>query len=125
MERRFGSDSLETVTIKGDDAGLEEAMLALKKGSLVTELNLIYRNGEMTWRFTMKGESFHITQFQLPETGPVDSREDIDGAVLDRSSLFEQPMKYLDDLYRYFIRHRVTASWKEVTVPRMKKWIHS
>src|SRR4030043_36420 len=33
-------DSLETITIKGDDAGMEEGILALKKGAVVTELNL-------------------------------------------------------------------------------------
>jgi hypothetical protein len=30
-------DARETITIKGDDAGLEEGMLALRKGALVAE----------------------------------------------------------------------------------------
>lgn len=31
LENRIG-DSMETITIKGDDAGLEEGMLSLEKG---------------------------------------------------------------------------------------------
>ncbi|MBW2173517.1 MAG: hypothetical protein JRF64_02515, partial [Deltaproteobacteria bacterium] len=33
-------DAVESITIKGDDAGLEEGVLALRKGGVVTELNL-------------------------------------------------------------------------------------
>jgi len=33
-------DAVESITIKGDDAGLEEGILALRKGAVVTELNL-------------------------------------------------------------------------------------
>ena len=37
---------VETVTIKGDTAGLEEGMLALRKGAMVTELNLLYETAD-------------------------------------------------------------------------------
>ena len=35
-------ESTERITIKGDGASLEEGILALKKGALVTELSLKY-----------------------------------------------------------------------------------
>jgi len=43
---------VETVTIKGDDAGLEEGLLALRKGAVVSEINLAYKSGEQEWSFT-------------------------------------------------------------------------
>ena len=46
FENRSGDDIKESITIKGDDAGLEEGILSLKKGAWVTELNLIYRRAE-------------------------------------------------------------------------------
>ncbi|MGD8971057.1 MAG: hypothetical protein PVG01_06585, partial [Desulfobacterales bacterium] len=60
------SEGLETITIKGDDAGLEEGLLALKKGALVTEMNLLYRSGDNTWQFNLKGESLNISSFKTP-----------------------------------------------------------
>ena len=39
-------NSAESITIKGDDAGLEEGLLSLKKGALITELNLVFRTVE-------------------------------------------------------------------------------
>ena len=44
----------EVITIKGDGAGLEEGVLALKKGAKVTEMNLVARAGENEWRFNIK-----------------------------------------------------------------------
>ena len=40
LERRQSGNAVESITIKGDDAGLEEAFMALKKGALVT-VNLV------------------------------------------------------------------------------------
>ena len=49
LEKR-DKKSVERITIKGENAGLEEAMLALQKGALVAELNLIYRSTEQKWQ---------------------------------------------------------------------------
>ena len=62
------NDSDERITIKGDRANLEEGILALKKGGLVTELNMIYRSGEFRWQFTVKGESLNISSLITPKT---------------------------------------------------------
>ena len=48
------SNAVETITIKGDDAGLEEGIMALKKGALITEHNLVFRIAEQKWQFSIK-----------------------------------------------------------------------
>ena len=59
---RIHYKSKEKISIKGDKAGLEEGTTALKKGALVTELNLLCKMGEEEeYKFTIKGESFNIT----------------------------------------------------------------
>lgn len=123
LERRIGNDSVESVTIQGDDAGLEEGMVALRKGALVTEMNLVLRVGEWRWRFTIQGESLHLKQIQLPETGPVETPEDVEGAVLDRMGLFERITAVVDALFRRFIADRTSDSWSSDTRPRLKSWI--
>ena len=62
------SNAVETITIKGDDAGLEEGIMALKKGALITELNLVFRIAEQKWQFSIKGESLNISGLKTPET---------------------------------------------------------
>ncbi len=116
-------DAVESITIKGDDAGLEEGILALKKGAVVTELNLLYKAGDQQWRFTLKGESLHLTGFKCPRTGPVESREDVEGAVLEKIFLCEKAIQLTDKLFKQFITLRVTGSWNKKVVPRVRQWI--
>ena len=71
-------DSLERITIKGDEAGLEEALLALKKGSMVTEINLVFRQADKKWQFNLKGESLNISSFKVPETARPETKEDLE-----------------------------------------------
>jgi len=68
------NNAKETVTIKGDNASLEEGLVALTKGAEVTEIHLSYKTGSQTWEFSLKGESLNISNLKLPETGPMISR---------------------------------------------------
>jgi hypothetical protein len=114
---------VETITIKGDDAGLEEGMLALKKGALVTELNLCYEAEDKRWGFTVKGESMNISNLKLPETGAVETAEDLEGAVLEKVYLYEAVLSLLDILFHRFIRLRTAAKWQEQAMPSISRWI--
>jgi len=118
------NDAVESITIKGDDAGLEEGVLALRKGAVVTELNLIYKSGDHEWRFTVKGESFHIGNLKTPETGPVETGDDIEGMILEKVFLYDKIVKLTDNLYKYFIKLRISTDWNENVVLPMKDWIH-
>ena len=60
--------NLETITIKGDEAGLEEGMLALRKGALVTELNIVYETQNCVWQFNIRGESLNIGHLKILAT---------------------------------------------------------
>ena len=44
LENTHNNDK-ETITIKGEDANLEEGLLALTKGAVVTEIHLSYKTG--------------------------------------------------------------------------------
>ena len=68
LENRREGGGKETITIKGDDAGLEEGLLSLRKGALVSEMNLVFQSGENRWNFTVKGESLSISGLRTPET---------------------------------------------------------
>lgn len=117
------NEAVETVTIKGDDAGLEEGLLSLRKGAVVTELNLSQKIGEQEWKFNIKGESLNFSSLKTPETGSVEKKEDIEGAVLEKTFLYEKVFKLMDNLYQQFIELRVSNEWNNKVVPQMRKWI--
>jgi len=49
------NNAKETVTIKGDNASLEEGMVALTKGAAVIEIHLSYKTGAQNWEFSRAG----------------------------------------------------------------------
>jgi len=113
----------EVVTIKGDGAGLEEGQTALKKGAVVTELNLVAKIGENEWRFNVKGESLNLSSVKTPETGRIETAEDVEGVVLEKIYLYDQAVKLLNSLYQQFIRIRITTDWEKGTLRKMAKWM--
>jgi hypothetical protein len=116
-------DAIETLTIKGDDAGLEEGILALKKGALVTEIHLEVAEEENEWLLTLKGESLNISNLRLPESGHIETKDDIEGAVLEKIFLYEKITGWIDVVYDFFVKIRISSEWQDIAIPRIKKWI--
>lgn len=113
----------ETVSIRGDEAGMEEGILALGKGALVAEMNLVYRSGEQTWHFSVKGESLHITGLKVPETGPLETLDDVEAAVIDKAHLCRRIVALVHSLFHHFIHLRLGRQWNEETLPAMRAWV--
>ena len=117
--------TVESITIKGDDANLEEAILALKKGAVVTELNLCFRSVDQEWGFTVKGESLNLSSFKTPFSGPVDTAEDIENAVIEKAHLYDQAIQLIDEAFKNFIKIRVSDDWQNKVIPMIRKWIYA
>ena len=113
----------ETITIKGDGAGLEEGVLALKKGALVTEISLIMKAPEAEWRFQLKGESLNITGLKPPEKNPAEKSEDVEERVLEQIAHVERAADLVHQLYQQFIQKRLSEDWTETVVPGITRWI--
>ena len=118
-------ESVERITIKGEEAGLEEGILALKNGALVTELNMIYRSAELVWQFTLKGESLNISSLNIPETDLPDSDEDIEGFVLEKLFLYDKSLQLVKNLFTHFVKLRISNKWLNKEVFIIRKWIQS
>jgi len=118
-------DTEESITIQGDQAGLEEGTLALRKGAVVTELNLVYKSGNHEWRFSVKGESLHLSGLKTPQTGPVENKEDMEGALLEKVFLYEKALALVHNLYKEFVSQRLSPKWEKEVVLQIRKWILS
>lgn len=123
LENRVNNAS-ETITIKGDDADLKEGILSLAKGALVTELQLGYKSENIEWLFTIKGESLSFFNLKLPQTGPMESKDDVDGLVLEKAYLIEKLVQNMDRLFIAFVKLRVGPHWTETSLPEIKSWIN-
>jgi len=118
-------ESGERITIKGDGASLEEGILTLKKGALVTELNVVYKSVELTWQFTLKGESLNVSSLNLPSTDVPESDEDLEGFVLEKVFLYDKILKLLENIFTHFVKLRLSNRWQNKMVPNIRKWIQS
>jgi hypothetical protein len=125
IENSRNPDAVEQITIKGDNANLEEGMLTLRKGGLVIELHLEYMRGEHVWRFALKSQSLVLTGLKTPPVAPVESPEEVEGAVIEKIALLEEIAELLDALFQRFIKLRVSDEWQEEVVPRIREWIGS
>jgi hypothetical protein len=121
LEKR-DKKALERITIKGENAGLEEAMLALQKGALVAEINLIYRSAQQKWQFTLKGESLNLSSMKTPKIAAPESPEDMESAVLEKIFLYDKILQFLEKLYKTFIKYRLSDRWLKRDVNLIKKW---
>lgn len=124
LENRL-ANGLETITIKGDAAGLEEGILALTKGAAVIEMNLILKSGILEWQFSLKGESLSVSGMKLPETAAGDSEDEMEAMILEKIYLYEKPFQFIDAIYAFFIKLRLSPQWKSETVGRMRTWMQS
>lgn len=117
------NDASEIITIKGDDAGLEEGLLSLRKGAVVIEMNLCYKTENQEWKFTIKGESLSFSGLKVPETGPVETKDEIEGMVLEKAYLYEKALGLVQRVFNVFLKLRSTVEWNNKTVPAIKKWM--
>ena len=118
------NEAVEIITIRGDDAGLEEGILSLRKGAVVIEMNLSYKTENQEWKFTLKGENLSFTGLKVPKTGPVETKADVEGMVLEKTYLYEKAIELVNRLYNIFLRLRSSVEWNQKTVPDMKIWIN-
>lgn len=119
------NDSSELITIKGDDAGLEEGILSLRKGAVVIEMNLIYKTENQNWKFSIKGESLSFSGLKPPETGPLETKDDIEGLLLEKAYLFEKAIELTNCLFNFFLKLRVSLDWNKTILPEIRKWVEA
>lgn len=126
LENTLGDNAKEKITIKGDQAGLEEGTTALKKGAKVIEINLVCKLGpEEEYHFTIKGDSFNITGLKTP-AGPGDGSEDeIEGRVIEKALLVFRITQVIDTLFFTFLTQRIDDDWKNKGFDQMRTWIYN
>lgn len=125
LENQLGDKSKEKITIKGDQAGLEEGVTALKKGAYVTQINLILKINEDEYQFTIKGESFNITGLKTPKTDLAKTGDQIEGLVIEKAFFCFTVFQMIDTLFLKYLALRSSDDWHNNGLTDIKNWITS
>lgn len=125
LENKLGDKSKENITIKGDQAGLEEGTTALKKGAHVTQMNLLCKINEDEYRFTIKGESFNLTGLKPPKTDLSKNEDEIEGLVLEKAFFCFKVYEVIDTLFLNYLEKRTSDEWKSKELQSINNWIRS
>nr|WP_321401748.1 hypothetical protein [uncultured Desulfobacter sp.] len=125
LENNLGDKSKEKITIKGDQAGLEEGTTALRKGAWVTDMNLLCKIGEEEYKFSIKGESFNITGLKTPTIDTSASEDEIEGMIIEKTFLITKVINVIDTLFLKFIEKRISDAWKTLDLKAIREWIQS
>lgn len=114
----------ERITIKGEDAGFEEAFLAINKGGSIVQINLVFKIENEEFRFTLNGDDFSVRNLKCPpsETSPSTEYE-IEGAILEKWFLNSEVFGCLDSLYDHFITIRLTDELRKDLVSKIGQWV--
>jgi hypothetical protein len=123
VEKRT-QETLEKITISGDDPEMDEGMLALTKGGLVAEIHLILMIGNTRWEFTIKGESLSFSNIKSADIAKTSSNQEFEGALLEKVYLVEQIFKAVDNRFAHFLQARLDQDWDKTRL-QIKNWLQS
>ncbi len=125
LENSLGDKSTEKISIRGDQAGLEEGTTALKKGAWVTQINLTLKIDQEEYKLTLKGESFNITGFKTPKTDTASGDDEIEGMVLEKVYFYFGVIEVIDNLFLKYLEKRTSDDWQDKELKKIRAWIES
>lgn len=108
-----GEGRPETLTIKGIDAGFEEAFIALAKGGSIVQANMVFAVGEkmQEFSFTLNGDDFSVRSLKCRPDIESGATDELEGAFIEKSFLTGVLFDAIDALYLDFIARRMAETW--------------
>ena len=125
LENKINNEYKEKITIKGDQAGLEEGTTALKKGGWVTQINLLCKIADDEYQFTLKGDSYNTSGLKTPVTDMSKNKDEIEGLVLEKAYLCFRVFEVIDSLFFSFLSQRIEDNWTDKGLQDIRNWIES
>ncbi|HPD57414.1 MAG TPA: recombination-associated protein RdgC [Smithellaceae bacterium] len=110
------------VVCSGLHAELKEAKEALRLGKKVKEAGIMLMHDKNEWEFIFKADTFDFQSLKIPSMGTTESRQDKEGALLERIYLIEGAVKVMDDLFAAFLQARFQPGWSE-EAKKMSGWL--
>jgi len=111
-------ESAERLICSGLQSELKEARTGLSLGKNLERARILLTHDAYEYNFTLTGSTMDFRSVRLPKTAAAedkpDSRaEEMEGVMLERIFLFETLTRLVDELFRMFLKIRVSGDWPE------------
>ena len=116
----------EKLICRGLQTELKEARAGLALGKKPEQARIRLGSGDFEFSFTLTAATMEFRSVKLPKTAGTEGSnkpEDQEGQILERISLFEEAIHLVNELFRMFIRTRVSDEWSEELV-KLRQWVH-
>ena len=120
-------EAREKLICQGLQTELREARTGLRMGKKLEKARILLARGDYEWNLTLSATLFEYRNVRLPKTlSPDEESFDplaIEGKMLDRIGMAEEAMRTIDELFRMFLKIRVSTDWSE-ELAKLKAWVH-
>ncbi len=119
-------ESLERLICKGLQTELQEARTGLLMGKKLEQARIYLAKGDYEWRLSLSATLFEFRNVSLPKTvaSSDDSSDPVawEAKVLERIGMSEEVMHTIDELFRMFLKIRISSGWSQEKAG-IKAWI--
>lgn len=119
-------ESFEKLICKGLQTELQEARTGLLMGKKLEQARIYLAKGDYEWRLTLSATLFEYRNVSLPKT--VEAGDEDSGPVaweakvLERIGMSEEVIHTIDELFRLFLKIRISSDWNRERA-RLMDWI--
>jgi recombination associated protein RdgC len=118
-------ESHQQVICQGQQSELKEARTGLATGKKLEQARIRLSRDDHEWRLSLTGGLMEYRSVRPPKT--MESAEEFDeaareGRILDRIGLLEIMVRTVDELFRMFLKVRLSQGW-EGEKDRIRGWI--
>lgn len=126
MNKRVTVESLdvenrEVSIVSGDASPLNDARFALGRGKKVTSAIIELEKDGLEFQLGLKAGDFSLYSLKVPKIDLKD-KDDGEALVLEKIYLVEICVDMLDNIYKTFIRLRMSDSW-EMELKQIRDWM--
>lgn len=119
-------ESHERLICKGLQTELQEARTGLLMGKKLEKARIYLAKGDYEWRLSLSATLFEFRNVSLPKTVSADDESSDplawEAKVLERVGMSEEAIHTIDELFRMFLKIRISADWM-YEKDSLKAWI--
>ncbi len=120
-------ESNEKIICSGLQTELQEARTGLMMGKKLEQARIQLVSGDNEYNFTLAAALMEFRSVKLPKTAGTEREdqnnpEETEGMILERTYLFEELIRIVNELLRLFLKVRISEDWGE-ELEKIQKWI--
>ena len=120
-------ENTERLICSGLQTELKEARTGLSFGKKLEQARILLTHDAYEYNFTLTGSTMDFRSVRLPKTAVAEDKpdaqaEELEGVMLERIFLFETLTRLVHELFRMFLKIRVSDRWPAET-EKIRAWI--